>query len=156
MATTSEMTLTFLDYSGEKSPAKFIGAVPATEGFATWKGLADALKAATLALSSGELHKESRAYSVAIVSNDLPTNVDAQREQKWLVTYRATTSEKLFRMEIPCAIRTANLLPASDLADLSATDVAAFVSAFEAFVKSPDNGTEAVEVVSIRSVGRNI
>jgi len=30
------------------------------------------------------------------------------------------------------------------------------VTAFEAFAKSPDNGTEAVSVIGARLVGRNI
>jgi hypothetical protein len=152
----SELTLTYLDYSREKSPAKFVGPVPVQSGFDTWVGLITALEAAIADITLGELHKEVRAYSVDIVSNDAPTDENAQRERKWLVTYRANTSEKLFRMEIPTAKIAGNLLPASDEADLTATDMAAFVSAFEAFQRSPDNGTEAVTVVSIRNVGRNI
>jgi len=49
-----------------------------------------------------------------------------------------------------------NLLPASDKADLAATAMAAFVTQFESFCKSPDDDTEAVEVLEIRLVGRNI
>jgi len=152
----SEYTLTYTDYSREKSPAKFTGPVPVQAGFDTWVGLMTALKAALEDITLGELAKETRSSYVDIVSNDAPTDANAQRERKWLVTYRGNTSEKLFRVEIPCADLTGHLLPASDEADLAETDMAAFVSAFEAFQRSPDNGTENVTVVSIRAVGRNI
>jgi hypothetical protein len=152
----SEYTLTFLDYDGEKSPAKFVGPVPVQAGFDTWVGLMTALKSATEAITLGTVNKEVRSSYVDLNSNSTPVSEIAQRESKWLVIYRGTTSEKLFRMEIPTADLTGHLLPASKEADLEETDMAAFVSAFEAFVRSPDNGTEAVEVMKIVHVGRNI
>lgn len=152
----SEYTLTYTDYSGEKSPAKITGASPVQAGFDTWTSLMAAIKSAIANITLGELYRESQASYVNIVSNDTPSNAFAQRELKWLVTYRGNTSEKLFRVELPCADAAAHLLPASDLADLTETDMAAFVTAFEAFAKSPDNGTESVSVQSIRLVGRNI
>jgi hypothetical protein len=153
---TSEFTVTYLDYSREKSAAKFVGPSPVQSGFDTWRSQMDAIEAALGNIVGGEIHKTVQANEVDIASNDAPTDAEAQREKKWLVTYRGNTSEKLFRMEIPTAMPTGHLLPASDEADLTETDMAAFVAAFEAFVRSPDNGTEAVTVVSIRFVGRNI
>jgi len=100
----SEFTLTMLDYSGEKSPAKFTGATPVEAGFNTWNGLMDALQNATEDISLGKVHKSVRASNVALVSNEIPTDPFSQRELKWLVTYKANTSEKLFRLEIPCAL----------------------------------------------------
>lgn len=152
----SELTLTYLDYSGEKSAAKFVGPSPVQAGFDTWRSQMDAIEAAITDITGGTLHKLVQANEVSLESNELPTDAEAQREKKWLVTYRANTSEKLFRLEIPCAMPTGQLLPASDQADLTTTEMAAFVSAFETFVRSPDNGTENVTVQSIRFVGRNI
>jgi hypothetical protein len=152
----SEYTLTYLDYDGEKSPAKFTGPAPVQSGFDSWELLLVALKNAIANITLGTLNKEVRSSSVTTVSNDPPTSEIAQREHKWLVTYRANTSQKIFRLEIPCADLTGHLLPASKEADLEETDMAAFVSAFEAFVRSPDNGTEAVTVLKIINVGRNI
>lgn len=152
----SEYTLTYTDYSGEKSPVKITGATPVQAGFDTWNSLMAAIKSALANITLGELYRESSASYVNIVSNDTASSALAQRELKWLVTYRGNTSEKLFRCELPCADALAHLLPASDLADLSETDMAAFVTAFEAFARSPDNGTESVTVMSIRLVGRNI
>jgi len=152
----SEYTLTYIDYDGEKSPAKFVGPSPVQAGFDTWESQLAALKNAIADITLGNLHKEVRSSFVDVVSNDLPTSEIAQRESKWLVTYRANTSEKLFRVEIPCADLVGHLLPASKEADLTEADMAAFVSAFETFVRSPDNGTEAVTVMRIVNVGRNI
>jgi hypothetical protein len=152
----SEFSVTFLDRSKEKSPAKFVGPVPVQSGFDTWRALMDALLAAMEDITGGTVQKIVQSNSVDLNSNAAPTDEEVQREKKWLVTYRATTSQKLFRLEIPTALPTGHLLPASDEADLAETDMAAFVSAFEAFVRSPDNGTEAVTVESIRFVGRNI
>lgn len=151
-----EYTMTYLDYSREKSTAKFVGPTPVQAGYDTWLGLITALTSAVQAITLGELHKEVYSTLVDIVTNDAPTDAEAQREKKWLVTYRANTSQKIFRVEIPTAAPTGHLLPASDEADLTETDMAAFVAAFEAFVRSPDNGTEAVTVLSVRFVGRNI
>jgi hypothetical protein len=152
----SEYTLSIRDYSRELSPAKFTGPVPVQSGFDTWVGLMTSLKAAVAAITLGEVAKETRSSYVEILSQDAPTDANAQRERKWLVTYRTNTAEKLFRMEIPTAKVVGNLLPASDEADLTATDMAAFVTAFEAFQRSPDDPTETVTVISIRNVGRNI
>jgi len=149
--------LTYVDWTGEKSPAKFVGPAPVQAGFDTWVGLMTALKDAVADITLGELAKEERTSYVNDINVVNASTADAQRERKWLVTYQATTSHKLFRLELPCANLDPDfLLPNSDIADLDSTEMAAFVSAFEAFVRSPDNGTEAVQVISIRHVGRNI
>jgi hypothetical protein len=81
----------------------------------------------------------------------------AQRELKWLVQYHNTTTNKKYRVELPCA----------DMAQLDPNDrahahigdagvVDAFVTAFEAFVKPEDNPANAVEVDEITLVGRRL
>lgn len=94
------------------------------------------------------------------------TDVNAQRERKWLVTYRDNTEfldvgntientgyGKLFNTELPTA--DLSLLDAqSDQLDLAATGVAAWITAFEAAQNSPTGGNE-IEVISIRHVGRS-
>jgi len=72
------------------------------------------------------------------------------------VSYQGDTSGKMFSIEIAAPNLTDNLNGNSDQADLTSTDWAAFVTAFEAYVRSPDNGTETVTVVGARVVGRNI
>jgi hypothetical protein len=62
----------------------------------------------------------------------------------------------VFTIEIAAPDVTDNLNGNTDLADLSSTDWAAFVTAFESFARSPENGTETVTVTKARLVGRNI
>ena len=151
-----QVSLTFQDYSTEKSNMRITTITPNAASYDGWNTDIAALKTALAAITLGELNTETRSALVDLVSSDAPTNALAQREVKWLVSYKGNTSEKVFRTEIPTADIVGHLLPASDLADLEETDMAAFVSAFEDIARSPDNGTEACTVISIRLVGRNI
>lgn len=151
-----QYTLTMLDYSVEKSPFRVTTISPNAASFTTWESDIASLKTAIAAITLGVQQQEVRTTLVDVLSNTPPTNALAQRESKWLVTYKGNTSQKLFRAEIPTAELAGHLLPASDEADLTETDMAAFVNAFETVARSPDNGTEACTVLSIRAVGRNI
>lgn len=68
---------------------------------------------------------------------------------------RRCIHEKKFRQEIPTP-DTDKLVPGTDLADMTDTDIAAYVTAFETIAKSPDDDTEGVNVLDMRLVGRNI
>lgn len=98
-------------------------------------------------------------------SSTPPASEEAQIEKRWLVIYNDTQQYldpptdsvlnpgfgKLFQVEWPCADPTDHLQTNSDLADLTETDVAAFVTAFEAYVRSPYGGT--IGVLEMRFVG---
>lgn len=146
---------TFLDYSNEKSVVSmYNGQITAASiaGFLTaFGGMRTALEGITL----GVVHQEAWVGDQTLLSNDPPTNVFAQRELKWLVTYRGDTSNKIFNLTIPTADPTGRLVAGTDLANLANTEMAAFVTAFEAFAKTPDDDTEGVEVLEIRLIGRN-
>lgn len=102
-------------------------------------------------------HLDKYTYSIEGLNSPLtPSNPYAQREMKWLVSYMGDVSGKVFSIEIAAPNITDNVVPFSDIADLTSDDWAAFVTAFEAYAKSPDNGTEAVTVTGARLVGRNI
>ena len=148
--------ITYLDYSVEKSPLQVTTITPTAANHDIWKSNMAALKTAIGDITLGVAQQEVQTALVDVLDNTPPTDANAQREIKWLVTYKGNTSEKLFRAEIPTAELTGHLLPASDEADLTETDMAAFVDAFETLARSPDNGTEACTVLSIRAVGRNI
>lgn len=148
--------LTFLDYSVEKSPFQVVTVTPNAATHDDWKADMAALKTALGNITLGVIQQEVQTALVDVIDNTPPTDANAQREIKWLVSYKGNTSEKIFRAEVPTAELTGHLLPASDMADLTETDMAAFVTAFEEVVRSPDNGTEACTVLSIRAVGRNI
>jgi hypothetical protein len=96
-------------------------------------------------------------------SGSIPTDEFAQRELKWLIGYTDVSTTisgesnpyygKNFTVEAACPdLENANLQQNTDFADLTDTQVAAFVTAFEAYARSPTGG--AVEVTYIRNVGR--
>jgi len=123
--------------------------------FTAQQTLAAALAAAIEDLTIGELTKQINSVPV-VDTPAIPTSPYAQRELKWLVQYQGDVSGKLFSSEIACPDITDNVVINTDVADLSSADWAAFVTAFEAYVKSPDDVAETVTVIGARLVGRNI
>lgn len=151
----TQNTFQITDYSDEKSTFAVLSVTGNAGNLTAQEGLAAALHDAVEDLTIGALTKQS--YSILLVDTPaIPTNPYAQREMKWLVKYVGNTSGKAFSIEIAAPDITDNVVINSDVADLGSTDWLAFKSAFEGYVKSPDNGTEAVTVVSARLVGRNI
>lgn len=143
------------DYSNEKSSFGVTSVTANAGNLAAQQTLAAALFGAVEDLSIGEVTKQTMAL-VIYDTPALPTSPYAQRELKWLVSYVGNTSGKTFTIEIAAPDVTDNVAPNTDIADLASTDWAAFVTAFEAYVKSPDNGTEATTVIAAKLVGRNI
>jgi hypothetical protein len=150
-----------LDYSDEKSPIKlYNGAVTAISigGF-----LSDvaSLRALFIAAILGTVSTEKWVGDSTVVSNTRPTDPDAQRERKGLVTYVGDTTGKKFTFTIP-AIRTktsggaALIVPGTDLFDLTLAPIAALVAGINGFARTPDDDTETITIQSIRLVGRNI
>lgn len=144
------------DYSDEYSNVSlFNGAITAVSiaGFLTEFGdLRDAIAAIIL----GNVAQESWIGDRTTVNDVRPASTFAQRELKWLVEYHGDTTLKKFTLTIPTADPTGRLIAGTDLADLSETDMAAFVAAFETTARSPDDDTETVTVDAVRLVGRNI
>lgn len=148
-------TFTILDYSEEKSPVSFsFGGVTALNiaGFLTQFG---ALRTALTSIITGVVQKEKWVGDDTVLSNTPPTDQNAQIELKWLLTYEGATTKKKFRQEIPTP-DTTKLVPGTDIADMTDTDIAAYVTAFETIAKSPDDDAEGVNVLDMRLVGRNI
>lgn len=146
----------FVDASNEKSTAGVTSTALTSANFDAQQTAFSALRTAMQALSLGDISQ----YSIATLVNPaftVPTNPFAQRELKWLVTYTGDTSGKTFQIEIPAAdLGNDHLIPGTDQADTTDADWTAFITAFEAFAKSPDDATEAVTFVNARLVGRNI
>jgi len=155
MAEIGYVSRSYRDYSGEVSSFEVAAPVFTSLNFTAQGVLISALDAAIADLTNGELAKTSLGNRETVSSDNGPFG--SYRENKLLVTYRGDTSEKLFRTEIPCPnLVEGNMQANSDLLNLAETEVAAFVQAFENLVRSPDNGTEGITVLSIRFVGRNI
>lgn len=129
----------------------------------------DDLRTATEALILGEIQNDQLVAFKSSLSTAYPTDPNAQRERKWLVTYvdnlpffddpvNAIPNEgfgRKFQLEIPTANLTNVLLvDNTDIGDRTAAAWIAWEAAFEAIGRSPHGGT--VEVIDVRAVGRNI
>lgn len=164
-------SFTLMDFSRETSSFGFAtGAITAVSlpGTLTQFG---ALRAAVQGITNGAVVGEQLIVNRTKFPEPAPGSLDAtaKREAKWLVTYTDTTEYfdpptnaipnagygKVFTVEIPCADDSiAGIkLPNSDEADLTSTEMAAFVTAFEDIARSPYNG--AVTVTRVMIVGRN-
>lgn len=156
-----------LDYSREKASFSMAtGEVTAgtLPGLLTEVG---ALRAAIEGITLGVVSDESLSVFNTNLSNTPPGSELAQVESSWLVTYEddlpffddpvnAIPNEgfgRLFTLTIPTADIVGRLNPASDEADLTDTQIAAFITAFEQTARSPYGGT--VNVTKITFVGRN-
>jgi len=151
----TQNTIQITDYSNEKSSFGVTSITANAGNLAAQQTAYAALFAAVEDLTIGEATKQIMSLNI-YDTPAIPTNPFAQREMKWLVTYVGDASGKLFTIEIAAPDITDNVLPNTDTADLTSTDWAAFVTAFEAYVRSPDNGTETVTVLKAKLVGRNI
>lgn len=158
---------TILDHNEEKSTTSFYtGNVTAVSlpGLLTQFG---ALRTAIEGITLGTISQEELSVFRTKLSNTIPSDENAQRERKWLVVYEDSQAffdpgvdsipnagyRKVFNFEIGTALLTGQLLPNSDEADLTTTEMAAFVTAFEAIARSPYGGT--VNVLKLVAVGRS-
>jgi len=114
-------------------------------------GAVSTLYSAVLDITLGS-QAASNILAVSTAATLANNNPLAQRENKWLVRYRDADNTP-FSVEIPTADLSLLTL-GSEFADLTTTEMAAFVAAFEAVVKSPDDPTLAVTVNSVQFVGR--
>lgn len=150
----SEYSVSWRDYSDEKATSRVTITQLTAGNVVATLSLVDALLAAMQAITEGNAETSRVMYRVQEEDPGRPSAASAQRERKWLVYYHANTSGNKYRMEIPTALLTGNLVAGTDYADLAATNIAAFVSAFQAVVSDPDTGLETVTVDKIQHVGR--
>ena len=148
-------TITYQDHSREKATVSVEG-IDLTA--ANFDAQAAAVNALANAIQGITLGAEVQLVMGNVGAGTLvpPTNPAAQRENKWLVSYvDSGNPTRTLNSEVPCAdITDEDLrLPNSDEADLDHADMAAFVAAFEAYVRAPFTGN-AVEVQKIIYVGR--
>lgn len=146
----------FRDKSGELSNTKmFNGAITSVSiaGFLTAFG---GMRAALEAITLGVVSQESWVGDLTVLSAALPASDLAQRESKWLVRYHDTITNKKYQLEIPTADINGRLLPLSDFGDPANPEIAAFITAFNAFARGPDSDVNAVAFDSIQHVGRNL
>lgn len=156
MATKHYNTVTLIDYSGEKSTVTTNNGSITALTIAAYLTQLGALKTAIGDITKGVIVGTSWVGDSDTLAATPPTDVFAQRELKWLVRYENTTSHKVYTLEIPTADPTGRLQAQSDRADLTDTEMAAFVTAFEAIARSPENDVDGVAVLDVTLVGRNL
>jgi hypothetical protein len=119
-----------------------------------------ALRTATDALVRGVIANESQTVFNTILSQALPADADAQRGNKWLVSYHDNTQFfdapvnaipndaylRKFRVMIPTADNSLLADNENDL-DITAGAGLAFKTAFEAVAKSPAGGSVVVDFI---------
>lgn len=144
---------TYRDYGtpGEKASFEITVVDLTAVNVAAQSGLLTTLWGAIDALVLGNIASRKIVFAQSNPDDTEVTDPTAQRENKWLVRYHDTSGRK-FRVELPTA-NLALLTLGTEFLDLTDTDPAAFVTAFEAVAKSPDDQS-AVSVDSIQFVGR--
>lgn len=156
MATSHYNTVTLIDYSEEKSSVTVLNGSITALTIAAFLTQFGALKTAIEGITKGVIVGSSWVGDKDILAAAAPVDVFAQRELKWLVRYENVVSHKIYTLEVPTADPTGRLQAASDKADLADTEMAAFVTAFEAIGRSPENDVDGVAVLDITLVGRNL
>jgi len=151
----SHGTITIRDYSEELSSFGYESAVLTAGNIVAQTALHDTLRTATEDITIGVVAKQQLAQ---IFDEDgaVPALAYAQREMKALVTYQAVTSGKKFQIEIAAPLLVGQLVPGTDVFDITTTEWADWITAFVAVAKSPDDITDSVIVLGARLVGRNI
>lgn len=146
-------TVRIRDYSLEKSSSSIEGATITAANFDAQIALIDAWQVAmqNIVIGTPE-HLSVLAVNDPIAGAD-PTSPFAQREMKWLVVARENTSGKTHTFQIPTP-DLQYLTPGTDIADLTATEIAAFVTAMQNLWRV--DGTLQGTVQQIRLIGRNL
>lgn len=158
------------DFDGEPTTVTFWVQDIGAGNYASVTQDIDEVKDAIIAAVRGEVRKTGFTKTFLESFADV-TDEEAQRETKWLVTFRDTTQfldagntianagfGKIFTLEIGTALLTGNLVSGTNLADLSVTEMDALRDAIQANVRSPYNHTAnapSILVLSIEHVGRN-
>lgn len=148
--------ISVLDASGEIGRFRVYGTVLTAANFDAQRTAWAALIQAINAIKLGTNVMTSYGIETTYIPN-LPSDNAAQRENKLLVMFRNASTGQKYTATIPCIDLTALEFQsnAGDFVALdSPADVATFVAAFEAFVKSPV-GNNAVEITGLKFVGRN-
>jgi hypothetical protein len=149
------LSVTYNDYSNEKSNVRFQGVDLTAANFDAQVALRNTLLNAIGDITLGVEVKDSIGQETpgSLVP---PTDGNAQREKKWLVSYVDDGNPtRSLSIELPCADTSDETYfqGNTDFVDLTNADMAAFVAAFEAYMTAPYTGG-SVTVIGMRFVGR--
>lgn len=169
----SNASFTIEDYSHETSVTSINVQDITTLNYGDVSTAVSEIQAELVDITLGELRRTNLNKTYA-VSAAAVTDQNAQREQKWLVTYRdvlpfldagSLVSNpgylKTFTFEVACPDLSL-LVEGTDRANLASGPMADFVAAFEEHGRSPYNSYSVivagpfVEVIDVHVVGRNL
>ncbi len=126
---------------------------------ATWLTGWGALKTALAAISACvSAHETVKIYD-AVLDASIPSSGYAIRETKMLLRFQGDTLGKIFTREIAGPDMGALTRETGDANFFVLADsgiMAAFVTAFEAIARSPEDDSETVTVISAMRVGRDL
>jgi hypothetical protein len=154
MAATGYASFSYLDYDSEVGNTRIHTVALTAANFDAQVALKATFIASLNLMTLGVMNRASFGNEETLALTP-PNLVAAQRELKWLVSYHDATSLKRYSFEIPTAY-TEELDPNdrahADIGDSGTVD--GFVTAFEAYAKSPTGGACVVDEITL--VGRPV
>lgn len=150
----AKWSVSYLDYSGERSSANWTAPEPSGAAFdvEAWENLADDIADAIDAITLGTRGRRGVAYEVESGSSVLPTDKNAQREMGLRIFFQDDTTGDKYSIVLPCPDFDLLASPNTDNVDLTITEMATFVTAFEAGAVS--KALNSVTVTGAKLVGR--
>ena len=143
----------------ERSPFTVQAQQMTAANYTTWHSEWGSLKTATDAIIAGVIRDETTVAEDALLDGSVPASNIARRELKLLIRYTGNVSGDEFRSELATPLLTALTMESGDANFVQLADggvMAAFVTAFQTFARSPNDPTENVTIQSVQVVGRNI
>lgn len=162
MAVGSNAYLQIRDYAAEAKNAELSGIqVPSYQidaaNLATWLTGWGTFKTATDAIILGVQAAEKVTIYNTVLSSAVPASPFAQRELKMLVSYVGDDTGRKRNIEVPTPDLTSLTLTGKDeVTLLDGGIMEAWVTAFEAIARMPDDDSEEVTVTGAEIVGRNV
>lgn len=148
-----KVAFTYKDFNDESSTVGFTHGDMTAASFDADHTLISNLSAALGALTLCTQSKKTIVSDELLTGIAQPVDPYAQRESKWLVRYKDTSTQKTYSLEIPGADLTL-LVAGDDRMDPANAAYIAFETAFEAYHRSPAGNP--VSLLEIVHVGRNI
>ena len=149
-------SLKFWDYSKEASTVAFYTDAVNAGSIAAIDALNSALQAAIASLTLGNVATETFVAEVVDNGQNYPSDVNAQRERKWLLHMVDSVTGEAVTATIPTAdLSGGHLVANSDIADMTNADWVALKSAIDGNYNNPETGN-SLTLQSAEKVGRNL
>jgi hypothetical protein len=153
LLTSGLYTVDLIDFAKQTQQHSLFTVTPTAGNLAAQIVLRDAYDAALTAITEANVYKNNLGLNRRNSPPNPSLTSSAGREKQWGVIYSDPTTGQTYTFRIAAPIQAGNMTPVTNFADLTATDIAAYVAALEAFAISP-NGN-AIKVSAMISVGKN-